>query len=147
MHPMLSPLSTLYPLCLSRRTAFYRPYTRLCFRFWFRSCFSIDAVLGMFEPTARRVRIEGVCHMPEGLAGLRTHRNTVEVLSRQSFQSSYSLLAFQSVSVYRKDRVYLFDASANSFNIFQVRVSCLKQVAYVTCYQLDLDLFSHYTFL
>lgn len=44
---------------------------------------STDAVLGMFEPTWR-VRKEGMCRMPEGLAGLRTHRNTVEVLSRQS---------------------------------------------------------------
>lgn len=77
------------------------------------------ALAGMFEPTARRVRIEGVCHMPEGLAGLRTHRNMVEVLSRQSLQNSYSLLVFQSMSVYRKDRVFIW-GSVNSFNNFQV---------------------------
>lgn len=123
MHPMPSPLSTLHPLCLSRRAAFYRPYTRLCFRFWFRSCFSLDAVLGMFEPTARRVRIEGVCHTPEGLAGLRTHRNTVEVLSRQSFQSSCSLLAFNRYQSTEKiECIYLPQPIFSTLSKFVCRV-------------------------
>lgn len=64
----------------------------------FRSCFGLDTVLGMFEPAAPVAgeKREGVRHMPEGLAGLRTHRNRLEIPSRRSqLQSSCSLLVPQ----------------------------------------------------
>lgn len=52
-----------------------RPCTSLCFHF----CFDPALVSAPMFETVRRARKEGVRHTPEGLVGLRTHRDRVEV--------------------------------------------------------------------